>query len=190
MLRFPSPLHDGEGVIAEVLGPRGKPGVDTLSIIREFNLPERFAEDAIEEARQQAEAFDESIGGRKDFTGETIVTIDPVDARDFDDAISLEKLDDGALAAGRPYRRRVAFRPAEDPARPRGAGTGHERLSARPRAADAARGDLERPGEPSAGQGSLHEIGRDGVNRGGHAGFDRALLGGHPQQQAAHLRAG
>ena len=42
MVRFPSHVHDGEGVITEVLGPRGKPGVDTLSIIREFNLPERF----------------------------------------------------------------------------------------------------------------------------------------------------
>ena len=42
MVRFPSHVHDGEGVIIEVLGPRGKPGVDTLSIIREFNLPERF----------------------------------------------------------------------------------------------------------------------------------------------------
>ena len=43
MVRFPSHVHDGEGVIAEVLGPRGAPGVDTLSIIREFNLPEEFA---------------------------------------------------------------------------------------------------------------------------------------------------
>ena len=40
MVHFPSPLHDGEGVITEVLGPRGKPGVDTLSIIREYNLVE------------------------------------------------------------------------------------------------------------------------------------------------------
>ena len=53
MLRFPSPLHDGEGVITEVLGPRGRPGVDTLSIIREFGLPDQFAEDAVEEARRR-----------------------------------------------------------------------------------------------------------------------------------------
>ena len=100
MVRFPSPLHDGEGVIAEVLGPRGKPGVDTLSIIREFNLPDHFAEDALDEARRQAETFDEAIGDRTDFTGETIVTIDPVDARDFDDAISLERLDNGHWRLG------------------------------------------------------------------------------------------
>ena len=91
MVRFPSHIHQGEGVIVDVLGQRGDPGVDTLSIIHEFNLPGEFPEDVIEDARQQAEAFDESIGeGRTDLTEETIITIDPFDARDFDDAISLE----------------------------------------------------------------------------------------------------
>lgn len=100
MVRFPSPLHQGEGVVTEVLGSRGKPGVDTLSIIREMNLPDHFADDALEEVRQQAEMFDEEIGDRKDFTDETIVTIDPVDARDFDDAISLEMLPNGHWRLG------------------------------------------------------------------------------------------
>ena len=101
MVRFPSPVHDGEGVITEVLGPRGEPGVDTLSIVREFNLPDEFAADALEEARRQADAFDEAIPpGRLDLTGQTVVTIDPVDARDFDDAISLERLDDGRWRLG------------------------------------------------------------------------------------------
>jgi ribonuclease R len=101
MVRFPSPIHDGEGVIVEVLGPRGAPGVDTLSIIREFNLPGDFTADALEEARQQADAFDpESLGGRLDLTGETIITIDPEDARDFDDAISLARLENGHWKLG------------------------------------------------------------------------------------------
>ena len=100
MIRFPSPVHDGEGVIIEVLGPQGKPGVDTLSIIREFGLPEEFAKDALDEARQEADRFDESTGDRLDLTGETIITIDPVDARDFDDAISLVKLDNGHWRLG------------------------------------------------------------------------------------------
>ena len=100
MIRFPSPLHDGEGVLIEVLGPQGQPGVDTLSIIREFGLPEEFAPDALDEARQEAARFDESLDGRLDLTGETVVTIDPVDARDFDDAISLEKLDNGHWRLG------------------------------------------------------------------------------------------
>jgi ribonuclease R len=101
MVHFPSPARDGEGVIVEVLGPRGKPGVDTLSIIREFNLPDRFPEDALDESREEAERFDEtSLDGRLDLTKETVVTIDPPDARDFDDAISLERLDDGSWRLG------------------------------------------------------------------------------------------
>lgn len=94
MVRFPSHARDGEGVITEVLGPRGSPGIDTLSIIREFNLPEAFADDALEEARAEAERFTERpAGDRLDLTGETVITIDPIDARDFDDAISLERIE-------------------------------------------------------------------------------------------------
>jgi ribonuclease R len=101
MVRFPSHVRDGEGVIVKVLGGRGQPGVDTMSIIYEFNLPGEFAEDALAEARKRAEKFDESIGrGRRDLTNLAIVTIDPVDARDFDDAISLERLDNGHWLLG------------------------------------------------------------------------------------------
>jgi ribonuclease R len=90
MLRFPTPEDRGEGVITEVLGPRGQPGVDTLSIIRAFGLPDQFPDDALEEAREAARSFSEDdIAGREDFTAATVVTIDPADARDFDDAVSL-----------------------------------------------------------------------------------------------------
>src|SRR5262245_4187982 len=92
MLRYPTLGDRGEGVIIEVLGPRGKPGVDTLTVIRAFGLPDEFPPDVTAEAREQAGLFDENdINGRTDFTAETIVTIDPVDARDFDDAISLKR---------------------------------------------------------------------------------------------------
>src|SRR5207244_5255502 len=85
MLRFPSAEERGEGVITEVLGARGQPGVDTLSIIREFGLPDKFPEDVLEEAREAAAAFTEDdLEGREDFTADTIITIDPADARDFD----------------------------------------------------------------------------------------------------------
>jgi ribonuclease R len=101
MVRFPSHVRDGEGVIVEVLGPRGEPGVDTMSIIYEFNLPGEFADDALDEARKQSEKFDESVArGRRDATDQTIVTIDPVDARDFDDAISLVRTDKGHWLLG------------------------------------------------------------------------------------------
>ncbi len=93
MANFPSPHQPGEGVIVEVLGDRGKPGVDTITVIREFDLPEEFPEAVLQAARDQAEDFDEEIGDRTDFTGETVITIDPKTARDFDDAISLKKIE-------------------------------------------------------------------------------------------------
>ncbi len=90
MLRFPTADDRGEAVITEVLGAHGKPGVDTLSVIRALGLPDAFAEDALEEARQVAARFkDEIPEGREDFTNWLTITIDPVDARDFDDAICL-----------------------------------------------------------------------------------------------------
>src|SRR5260370_11159742 len=90
MLRFPSPEDRGEGVIIEILGPRGQPGVDTLSIIRAFGLPDAFPEEVLAEARAAAAGFPEDdLEGRMDLTGQVTVTIDPVQARDFDDAVSL-----------------------------------------------------------------------------------------------------
>ena len=101
MVRFPSHTHDGEAVIVEVLGGSGQPGVDTLSIMREFDLPDAFPEDVLESARDVAELFEERIPeGRSDFTALTTVTIDPVDARDFDDAVSLEILENGHWKLG------------------------------------------------------------------------------------------
>ncbi len=101
MIRFPSPAREGEAVIVEVLGPRGKPGVDTLSVIRQFDLPEAFALDALEEARAAAAQFRESVpDDRLDLTAETIITIDPIDARDFDDAISLVQTEHGNWRLG------------------------------------------------------------------------------------------
>ena len=92
MLHFPTLDERGEGVIAEVLGANGAPGVDTLSIIRQFEIPDRFAEDALQEAREAAASFDENhLGTREDLTKLLAITIDPVDAKDFDDAISLER---------------------------------------------------------------------------------------------------
>jgi ribonuclease R len=96
MLRFPSHRQKGEAVLTEVLGPRGEVGVDTLTVIHEYGIPDEFPDEVLEDARIEAENWDESIlDGREDLTGTTIVTIDPKDARDFDDAISLERTEDG-----------------------------------------------------------------------------------------------
>ena len=101
MVRFPTLHRDGEGVITKVLGPRGTPGVDTQAIICEYALPQEFPEDVLESAREQAEKFDEeNLEGRLDLTDEVIITIDPVDARDFDDAISLTRIENGHWKLG------------------------------------------------------------------------------------------
>ncbi|MFO0947410.1 MAG: ribonuclease R family protein [Planctomycetota bacterium] len=102
MLRFPSPDLEGEGVITEVLGPKGSPGVDLLSVVRQFNLPDAFSPEALAEARQQAKLHEDEMvpEDRLDLTGETIVTIDPTDARDFDDAISLDRDENGHWRLG------------------------------------------------------------------------------------------
>ena len=92
MLRFPTANRIGEAVLTEVLGQRGDPGVDTMAVVYSLGLPFEFSEEVLEDARLQAEHFDETdFGDRTDLTKETIVTIDPATARDFDDAISLRK---------------------------------------------------------------------------------------------------
>ncbi len=96
MLRFPSVDQVGEGVLTKILGPRGEPGVDTQMIIHEFGLPDEFPQSVLEEARLEAENFRaDDLHERDDLTGMTIITIDPADARDFDDAISLERWENG-----------------------------------------------------------------------------------------------
>jgi ribonuclease R len=101
LLRFPSAEQGGEGVLVEVLGPRGTPGVDTRSVIAEYGLPDSFPAEVLEEARVETSRFDEAkLDGRIDLTRGTVVTIDPWDARDFDDAISLDHHADGTWRLG------------------------------------------------------------------------------------------
>src|SRR6201993_4497964 len=90
-----------EGEIVEVLGPASAPGVDVLSIIRKYHLPTEFPSDVLEQAERIPESVDaQQISGRKDLRNQFIVTIDPDDARDFDDAIHVEKLPNGGWQLG------------------------------------------------------------------------------------------
>jgi ribonuclease R len=101
MLQFPTARRPGQAVLTEVLGRRGDPGVDTRLVIRSLGLPEEFPPAALEEAREHASMFRENdLRGRRDLTRDTIVTIDPRDARDFDDAISLIRSEDGHWQLG------------------------------------------------------------------------------------------
>src|SRR5438552_3352325 len=85
-----------EGEIIEVLGPATAPGIDMLSIIRKYHLPAEFPKDVLEQAERISEQVDaRQLEEREDLRKEFIVTIDPDDARDFDDAIQVEKTKSG-----------------------------------------------------------------------------------------------
>lgn len=90
-----------EGQIIEVLGPATAPGVDILSIIRNYNLPTEFPANVLAEAREIPERVGaEMFEGREDLRDQFIVTIDPDDARDFDDAINVEPIPGGGWRLG------------------------------------------------------------------------------------------
>ena len=94
--RWPTATRGPVGRVAEVLGNIDEPGVDTQIIIRKFGIPDAHSEESIEEAKRLGTTVKErDIKGRTDFRGVTTVTIDGEHARDFDDAITIERLKNG-----------------------------------------------------------------------------------------------
>jgi len=101
ILSYPTEKYLARGVIIEVLGKAGQYESEIQSIIRQYHLPSGFEEDCIEQAREATAQFSpEELNHRDDITEKTIITIDPPDAKDFDDAISLEKNTDGNWVLG------------------------------------------------------------------------------------------
>ncbi len=91
---WPSRHNAPEGKLVEVIGNPGAPGVDVESVIRQYELPTRFPGTVKAEARRLGTKVTEADRrGRRDCRRHLVVTIDPVDARDFDDAISLERIE-------------------------------------------------------------------------------------------------
>ncbi|RKJ05172.1 ribonuclease R [bacterium D16-54] len=85
-----------EGVVTEILGHANDPGVDILSLVRAYDLPEAFPDDVMEEAgRTRDEVTAEELAGRKDLRSLLTVTIDGEDAKDLDDAITISREDFG-----------------------------------------------------------------------------------------------
>ncbi|HCN06824.1 MAG TPA: ribonuclease R [Lentisphaeria bacterium] len=93
------PRQSPGGEIIDVIGPADDPSLDTLSVIKAFNLPEAFPPQVVEQA-QSARIPKKEIERRRDLRKKFIFTIDPKDAKDFDDAISLEKARDGNWRLG------------------------------------------------------------------------------------------
>jgi ribonuclease R len=99
--RWPTPTRGPLGRIVEVLGDINDPGVDTEIILRKHNIPDEHGADAVEEARRIGQTVrDKDLKGRTDFRDRKVVTIDGETARDFDDAISIEKLPNGNFWLG------------------------------------------------------------------------------------------
>ena len=94
--------EDGQrpsGRIAEILGRPGDFGIDVEILIRAHHIPHRFPDDVLEQARSIPGPIPEhEIGRRRDFRGLDIVTIDGETARDFDDAVWVDRLDNGHYA--------------------------------------------------------------------------------------------
>jgi len=101
ILSYPTEKYLARGVIVEVLGKAGRYESEIKSIIHQYHLPGEFDNDCIEQARQAAKRFNpDKPGQRQDITDKVIITIDPPDAKDFDDAISLEKNSKGNWVLG------------------------------------------------------------------------------------------
>ncbi|WP_084213666.1 ribonuclease R [Thermicanus aegyptius] len=101
MTKFPDGRKNGEGRIVEILGHKNDPGVDILSIIRKFNLPEQFPEEVLREAEEIPDQIrEEDLTGRRDLRERIIVTIDGEDAKDLDDAVEVERLPNGNYLLG------------------------------------------------------------------------------------------
>ena len=85
-----------QGALQEVLGPRDAPGVDLQSLIRKYELPDAFPPDTAAEADAFGSEVPESVWkNRETFFNQRVFTIDGADAKDFDDAVSLEKTAEG-----------------------------------------------------------------------------------------------
>lgn len=95
-------LLNPEGEIIEVIGKSGSLDAEISAIAFEFSLPHKFKEESLKEAEEIKEMIsdDEDLKGRVDFRNKNVFTIDPIDAKDFDDALSVEVLENGNYLVG------------------------------------------------------------------------------------------
>ncbi len=101
IIQYPQKDLPARGAIVRVLGKAGRYDTEIRSIMERFELPEDFEPACRAQAREAVEQFDpQTAANRADLSEEVIVTIDPPDAKDFDDAISLKKTRDGNWRLG------------------------------------------------------------------------------------------
>ncbi len=101
LLDYGSETKNPKGQIIQILGHVNDPGVDVLSVIKSFDLPEEFPEEVLRQISGIGSRIDFSeIGARTDLRSLDTVTIDGEDAKDLDDAITIEKKEDGTYELG------------------------------------------------------------------------------------------
>ena len=99
---YPDRKNSAEGKITGILARAGEPGGDIKAIIRQrglfFTFPSKAAAQA--KAISKAGVGEQDMAGRRDLRGENIITIDGADSKDFDDAVSVKRLDNGNFLMG------------------------------------------------------------------------------------------
>jgi len=101
ILLWPGKRRNAEGKIVEIIGDKDEPGADILSIIKLHNLSEEFPSEVVKQAQSiEQTVTEEMIKGRRDLRDVRMVTIDGEDAKDLDDAVSIEKLPNGRYKLG------------------------------------------------------------------------------------------
>lgn len=101
IVKWPEKRRNAEGKVIEIIGNKDEPGTDIVSIIKSHNLPEQFPEDVLKQAESISDTVNEDmIKGRRDLRELRMVTIDGEDAKDLDDAVSIQRLPDGNYRLG------------------------------------------------------------------------------------------
>ena len=101
MTAWPAPRRNPEGKVIAVLGHKDQPGTDILSIVHKYRLPVEFPAKVMQAAAEIVDTIDPAeISKRKDLRHLRMVTIDGEDAKDLDDAVSLERLPNGNYSLG------------------------------------------------------------------------------------------
>jgi len=99
--QWPTEDKSPVGTVVKVLGPAGENNAEIHSIMAEFDLPFEFPHDVEEETSKiKFKLTQKELAKRRDFREVTTFTIDPVDAKDFDDALSIQKLEDDVWEIG------------------------------------------------------------------------------------------
>ena len=101
IVKWSEKRRNAEGKIIEIIGDKDEVGADIVSIIKSYNLNESFPEDVVKQAEEIEETVTEDmIKGRRDLRQLRMVTIDGEDAKDLDDAVSIEMLPNGNYRLG------------------------------------------------------------------------------------------